>query len=104
MKYAVVSFNGFQYKVQEKDKIETSRVAKKEGEIIDMAEVLLYTDGSKLKVGKPFLKEIKVKAKLIKNFLGEKLDVFKFRAKTGYRRKIGFRPQRTLLEIESINA
>lgn len=104
MKYAVVEINGSQFKVKEKDKIEVSRISQKEGETVIPDRVLLLLDESKLKIGKPLLKEVKVEAKVLKNFLGGKLDIFKFKAKTGYRRKIGFRPQRTLLNIEKITA
>lgn len=103
MKYAVVEVNGSQFKVQEKDKVEVNKISQKEGETITLDKVLLLMDGSKLKVGKPLLKEVKVEAKILKNFLGEKLAIFKFKAKTGYRRKMGFRPQKTLLSIEKIS-
>ena len=102
MKYAVVKIQGSQFKVSEGDQIETSRLPQKEGEKANFEEVLLMAEDGKVKIGKPTLKGSFVSAKVIKQFLGKKLDVFKFKAKTGYRRKMGFRPQRTLLQIEKI--
>jgi len=102
MKYAVVKINGFQHKVQEGEEIETSRLAFKEGEEIEFPEVLLLVEGEKVKIGKPILKGVKAKGKVKKHFLGEKLDIYKFRAKTGYRRKMGFRPQKTMVVIDRI--
>ena len=102
MKYAVVKINGLQYKVKEGDKIGVSRISIKEGENIDFKEVLLLLDEGKLKLGSPFLKEVRVEARVLKHFLGEKLFIRKFKAKTGYRRKTGFRPQKTLLEVVKI--
>ncbi|MCL5090394.1 MAG: 50S ribosomal protein L21 [Patescibacteria group bacterium] len=103
MKYAVVKISGSQYKVSEGDEIEVSRFPEEEGKTIELKEVLLLVDGKQVKIGKPMIKEAQVVAKVMKQFLGEKVDIFKFRAKTGYRRKTGFRAQRTLLKIEKIS-
>lgn len=104
MKYAVIKIGGLQHKVFEGDRIEVNKISLAEGEALDISSVLLFTDERKLTIGRPLVKDIKVKAKVEKQFLGEKLDIFKFKAKTGYRRKMGFRPQRTLLRIEKIGA
>lgn len=104
MKYAVVKIAGTQYKVSEGEEIEVSRLSEKEGESIDLDQVLLVKQDAQLKLGQPTLKGAKVKAKVKKQFLGDKLHVFKFKAKTGYRRKMGFRPQKTRLVIEKITA
>ena len=103
MIYAVVKVNGAQYKVQEKDQIEVDKVSEKEGESVGLEDVLLFVDGAKVKIGKPRLKDIKVEAKLMKNYLGKKLAIYKFKAKTGYRRKTGFRPKKSLLSIEKVS-
>ncbi len=103
-KYAVINVQGSQYKIREGDEIEVSRMVQKEGETVGLNEVLLVVDEGKVKLGKPKVKGAEVKAKVVKQFLGPKLDIFKFKAKTGYRRKTGFRPERTLLKIESITA
>lgn len=102
MKYAVVKIGGSQYKVSEGDKLEVNRLAEKEGQTLKFEEVLLAKDGEKLLIGEPLVKGASVSAKIEKNFLGEKVHVFKFKAKTGYRRKTGFRPQLTRLQIEKI--
>ncbi|MGI5826494.1 MAG: 50S ribosomal protein L21 [Patescibacteria group bacterium] len=102
MKYAVVKIQGAQYKVSEGDEIEVNKLSEDEGKEVKFDEVLLAGEDSKVKVGTPTLKDAFVSAKIVKQFLGEKLHVFKYKAKVGYRRKIGFRPQKTLLKIEKI--
>lgn len=102
MKYAVVKINGSLFKVQEKDQIEVDRVPWKEGEPVPLDDVLLFVDGAKIMIGKPRLNDISIKAKLVKNYLGTKLAIYKFKAKTGYRRKTGFRAQKSLLSIEKV--
>ena len=42
------------------------------------------------------------KAEVLNQNLGEKIVVSKFKAKTGYRRKLGFRPRKTTLLIKKI--
>lgn len=103
MKYAVVKINGSLFKVQEKDQIEVSRVSWKEGEVVSLDDVLLLVDGAKIKIGIPRLKDTHIEAKLVKNYLGDKLFIYKFKAKTGYRRKTGFRAQKSLLSIEKLS-
>lgn len=99
MRYVVIRTSGTQLKVSEGEEVAVNRLSGKEGETVEFNEVLLSADEGKVKIGKPTLKEVKVKAKIIKHFLGDKLHIFKFKAKTGYRRKTGFRPSLTLVKI-----
>ena len=101
MKYVVIKLQGKQYKVSEKDEILVDKV-------VDLKkldpEVLLFVDGDKVKVGKPTLKDIKVKVKVLSEMeKGEKIDVYKFKAKSRYKRHTGFRPQYTKLLVEKIS-
>lgn len=102
MKFAVIRIGGQQFKVKEKDQIEVERLAWKEGETVTLKEVLLLIDDEKVKIGKPVLSEASVQLKVHKHFLGEKLHIIKFKAKNGYRRKTGFRPQKSLVSVEKI--
>lgn len=104
MKYAVVKISSLQYKVNEGSKIEVEKLPFKEGEEVELKDLLMIVEDNKVKIGRPILKGASVKAKVLKHFLGKKLDVFKFKAKTGYRRKIGFRPAKTALLIEKITS
>ncbi len=100
MKYAVIRIKGQQYKVSEGDEILVGKLAdKKPG-----TEVLLLVDDGKIKVGKPTVRGAKVKIKIVKQEeKGKKLYVQKFKAKSRYRRKMGFRPLYTRLLIEKIS-
>lgn len=104
MKYAVINIVGAQYKVTEGDKIDVKGYLGKKGEEIEIGEVLLLADGGKINFGKPVLKNIKVKAQILEQGLGEKVIVSKFKAKTGYRRRTGFRPKETYLQIKQISS
>lgn len=98
-KYAVLRIKGHQYKVSEGEEI---LVDKLEGK--PEAEVLLFVDESKVKVGKPVVKDVKVTLKVLKEMeKGEKIEVVKYKSKSRYRRHTGFRPQYTRLLVQKIS-
>lgn len=102
MKYAVVRITGKQYRVEEGKEILVDKVSdpKKLG-----VEVLLVSDGGKVSVGTPTLDKAKVDFKVITEMeKGIKVDVYKFKAKSRYRRHTGFRAQLTRLLVEKISA
>lgn len=103
MKYAVAKIAGMQYLVSEGDQIVVNRLKEKEGQVMDFSEVLLLVDEKKVTIGQPLVKDGKVSAKVVSHFQGEKVRIAKFKAKTGYRRVTGFRPQLTSLKIEKIS-
>lgn len=99
MKYAVIKYQGHQYKVAEGQEILIDKLLDK-----SEPEVLLFVDEGKTKIGKPVLKDVKVKVKVLSELeKGEKIDIYKFKAKSRYRRHTGFRPQYTKLLIEKIS-
>lgn len=99
MKYAVVRIAGHQYKVSEGQEILVDRLVDKKVE----PEVLLVVDGDKVSVGKPKVAGAKVAVKVLGEEKGEKVEVRKYKAKSRYRKHIGFRPQYTRLLIKSIS-
>lgn len=99
MKYSVIKYQGHQYKVVEGQELLIDKLLDK-----SEPEVLLFVDKGKTKIGKPVLKDVKVKVKVLSELeKGEKIDIYKFKAKSRYRRHTGFRPQYTKLLIEKIS-
>lgn len=97
-KYAIIKLQGHQYQVSEKDEILIDKIAEK----IE-PQVLLFVDEEKIKIGKPYLKDVVVKIKKIEDIKGEKITVFKYKSKSRYRRKKGFRPLYSKILIEKIS-
>lgn len=98
-KYAIIRLKGHQYKVEEGQEL----LVDKASEIIS-PEVLLFVDKEDVKIGTPVLKDVVVKTKILKDEeKGKKISVFKYKAKSRYRKKIGFRPLYTRLLIEKIS-
>lgn len=98
-KYAVVRIGGKQYKVEEGKEILVDKLADPKKFASD---TLLVVDGEKVEIGKPTLKT-EVKLKVITELeKGEKIEIYKFKAKSRYKRHTGFRPQYTKLLVEKI--
>ncbi len=101
MKYAVIKINGSQYKVSEGQELLVDKLSSDKLK----ADVLLTVDGNTIAVGKPLLPNLSVSLKLIEEEVkGEKLTIQKFKAKSRYRRKTGFRPLYSKIMVESISA
>jgi large subunit ribosomal protein L21 len=64
--------------------------------------VLLLANGDKVTVGKPYVDGARVMAIVKKNGKGDKIIVFKYKAKVRYRRKNGHRQLFTNLNIDRI--
>lgn len=99
-KFAVIRLAGKQYKVAEGDEVVVNKLNDKKA----VAEVLLVAEDDKVKVGKPTVKDAKVDFKVVKELEKlEKVEVYKFKAKSRYKRHTGFRPQGTRILVEKIS-
>lgn len=103
MKYAVIKTGGKQYRVSEGDIIEVDKLEVKEDQVVFDNVLLLVTDDS-VRIGKPFIQDAKVKAKLLEQKKGEKIRVAKFKSKVRYRRVAGFRAMLSKVQIEKIES
>lgn len=102
MTYAIIETGGKQYKVTEGQTIEVERLEAEEGGSVTLDKVLLLADGDNITVGKPLVEGARVTATVKKNGKGDKIIVFKYKAKVRYRRKNGHRQQFTSLSIDKI--
>jgi len=104
--FAVVYFGGMQYKVHEKDEIQVEKLDIEEGKNFKVAEVLLMgeEDGSDVKLGMPYVAGAHVECQIMEHGKGDKIRVFKFKAKKRYHRTQGHRQQFSLVKILKISA
>lgn len=100
MKYAIISLQGKQYRVEEKQLLTVDHLAGEVGTTIE-PEVLLYNDGQ-VQVGQPTVAKVKVTLKVVEQGKDAKLRVFKYKSKSKYHKTIGHRQQITNLEVVSI--
>jgi len=73
------------------------------GQEITFDEVLLLEKGKKVEIGTPFVKNAKVIGKILSQGKAKKVIVFKYKAKTRYKKKRGHRQPFTEVEIKTIN-
>ena len=99
---AVIETGGKQYLVSPKEKLVIEKLEGEAGDTILFDKVLATIDGSSVNLGKPYVTGGKVAGKILEQGKGEKLTVFKYRAKSRYRRKTGHRQKLTTVEITSI--
>jgi large subunit ribosomal protein L21 len=100
---AVIETGGKQYLVSPKEKLTIEKLAGSAGESVVFDKVLATIDGGTVTLGKPYISGGKVAGKIIEQGRGQKLTIFKYRAKSRYRRKTGHRQSQTIVEIESIS-
>jgi large subunit ribosomal protein L21 len=99
--YAVVKTGGKQYKVAEGDVLLVEKLDAEVGAEVSL-DVLMLVDGENVVIGKPFVADAKVAAKVVEHGKGEKIIVFKYKPKKNYRKKQGHRQPYTKLEIVSV--
>lgn len=104
MEYAVIETGGKQYIVKIGDILEVDKLPAEKNGSVTFDAVLLYVTNSTVKIGTPTVSAIRVKAKVLEQIKGEKIHVRKFKAKSRYRRVMGFRPLLTRVQIEKIEA
>ena len=99
--FAIIEYNGKQYKVSKGDHIVVDRMDVKVDSEHIFKEVLLFSDNDSTQVGTPFTKNI-VKAKVIGDKSGKKLRIVKQKAKKRCSSVQGYKAKLTELEITSI--
>ena len=99
---AVVDIAGQQFKVAEKTKYFVPKLDAELDADLTFDTVLLTTDEKGTKVGTPFIKGVKVHAKVLEHLKDDKVIVFKKKRRTGYRKFNGHRQQLTKIEVTKI--
>ena len=102
--YAIVQVGSSQFKVSEGDVIKANRLNEEEGKSITLANVLMFANGNDVRVGRPFLKDVTITAKVVGEDLGPKRVAFKYRKRKDSMSKKGHRQKLTALNIVKISA
>ena len=92
--YAIIATGGKQYKVAEGDVLKVEKLGAAAGETVS-------NDGLKVGAG---VAGATVTATVVGEGKGKKVIVYKYKRKTGYRKKNGHRQAYTQVKIEKINA
>ena len=100
--YAIIRAGGKQAKVQSGDVIDIERI-KDGSKKLTFAPLLVVDDKGNAVSDRAVLDKAKVTATVLGETQGEKIDIFKYKNKTGYRRRQGHRQKYTRIEITGIN-
>lgn len=100
--YAIIKTGGRQYKVSQGDIIEVEKADKASGELIEVNDVLLVSDGERIEIGKPTLDSSKVVCEVLSHKKGKKTIAFTFRRRKGSKTKKGHRQLYTKLRVKEI--
>ena len=100
--YAIVRAGGRQFRVEPDQVLDVDRLAAEVGSMVELTDVLLLGDNGDVRVGTPTVEGARVQAEVVEHGRDKKLIVFKYKAKTRYRRKQGHRQGYTRLAIRRI--
>ncbi len=99
--YAIIATGGKQYRVSEGDVIYIEKIDAQVDSTVSF-DVMLVENEGEVKVGTPVVEGVKVEGKVVGQIRGEKIIVFKYKAKKNFRRKQGHRQPYTKVEITKI--
>jgi len=100
--YAIIKTGGKQYRVQEGETIFVEKLEAEVDSAVVFDEVLSVGGEGDLKVGTPVVSGAKVTGKVVAQGKEKKILVFKYKAKSNYRRRQGHRQPFTKVVIEKI--
>ena len=98
--YAVIRAGGKQHKVAKGDIIEVEKVA--DGETLEFTPLLIVDDKGKVRSAQSDLSKALVTATVVEQIKGTKIEVYKYRNKSRYRRHAGHRQKYSRIEISGI--
>lgn len=100
--YAIVEVGAKQFSVKKGDIIEVERQRTAEGKDTSLKNVLLLSKDKKVEIGQPYLKEVTLKAVVLKHIKARKTISFKYRRRKSSHWKKGHRQLLTRLKIKEI--
>ena len=99
--YAIVETGGKQYRAEKGTVLLVDRMSEDEGAKVALRPVMFSGD-DKFVGGGSDLEKVKVEAEVVEHLRGEKLRVFRYKAKKGYRKRHGHRSALTKLEVKDV--
>jgi len=100
--YAIFESGGLQFSAEVGTQVKVPHISANPGDSISIDKVLLVKDGDNSFVGSPYLKAASVEAEVLNQGLTDKIDVYKFKKRTKYRKIQGHRQKYTEIKIKKI--
>jgi large subunit ribosomal protein L21 len=99
--YAIVKTGGKQYKVAVGDVVEVEKVTGGPGDTVALP-ALLVVDGSTVTSDAAALANVSVSGEVVAHTKGPKLNIMRYKNKTGYKRRLGHRQKHTQVRVTAI--
>jgi large subunit ribosomal protein L21 len=99
--YAIVRAGGRQEKVAVGDVVTVDRLSGQQGQTIELP-ALLVVDGDQVTSDALALAQVTVTAEVVDHTKGPKINILKYKNKTGYRRRLGHRQKHTQVKVTGI--
>jgi large subunit ribosomal protein L21 len=100
--FAVFESGGLQFRAEEGTEVKIPHLTANPGDTVSIDKVLLINDGKDSLIGTPYLESASVEAEVINEGLAQKIDVYKFKRRTKYRKLRGHRQKFTEIKIKKI--
>ncbi len=100
--YAVFKLAGIQFSAEEGEVIKVPLQDAKQGDKIDITDVLLVKDKGDALVGTPYVSNAKIQAEVLGHGKDDKVLIYKYKRRTKYRRTQGHRQDYSEIKISKI--
>lgn len=100
--YAMFQVSGFQFRAEEGDTVQIPRQQVSEGDTLDISDVMLIKRDDESLIGTPFVDGAKIEAEVVSHGKGDKVEVYKYKRRTKYRRRQGHRQDFTEIKVNKI--
>lgn len=100
--YAVLRDGNRQYKVTEGETLWIDLRPVKKGDTLELSDVVLYSNGTDVRIGQPTVAGAKIVAEVLGEVKGEKLRVVKRRRRESFEKETGHRQHHTAVRIKQI--
>ncbi len=100
--YAIIRAGGKQSKVRPGDLLDVERI-RHAGDEVEFTPLFVVGEDGEAIADRAKLDKIKVRAKVLGESMGPKVDVFKYQPKSGYRRRQGHRQRYTTIQVTAID-
>src|SRR6266568_5609675 len=89
MTYAIFAIGSRQFKAEPGLTLKVPKLTAEPGSTVTFDRVLLTSDGKAVQTGAPLVQGAKVMAEVVRHGLGEKIRIYRFARRTGFRRHAG---------------
>jgi large subunit ribosomal protein L21 len=100
--YAIFKSCGRQYEARPGQLVKLEKIPGEVGENVTLGEVLIFSDGQQVQIGRPLVEGVSVRATIIEHGRSSKIVIFKHKRRKDYRKRQGHRQSFTTVRVENI--